>query len=275
MRAGVRVLSHPQGVRLDGHLLRGGAASTVYHCTSPPFVLGNRTRCVDRVQERPVAIRRPPAGSASAAGPASSSTARSSVGSLPAGSGSGRVTTTSGVSPTSWIQRLSGVSQRAIVSLNAPPSPLSSCHCWTVPLPNDCWPTSVARSAVLERPGDDLAGRCAAAVDEDDDLEVGGGRDAIAERVGRDLVALRVLLPEDRPRRDELAGDLARGGDVAARVAAQVEDELRPAGGEMLLERLDDLVRRDIREARQPDVADRPAGQRLAVDLLASGRCRG
>ena len=66
---------------------------------------------------------------------------------------------------------MSGVSQRAIVSLNAPPSPLSSCHCWTVPLPNDGSPTSVARSAVLERPGDDLAGRRAAAVDEDDDLE--------------------------------------------------------------------------------------------------------
>src|SRR6185295_8430102 len=27
MRAGVRVLTHPQGVRLDGHLLRGGAAT--------------------------------------------------------------------------------------------------------------------------------------------------------------------------------------------------------------------------------------------------------
>ena len=38
-------LSHPQGVRLDGHLLRGGAATrTVDHCTSPPFVPGNRTR---------------------------------------------------------------------------------------------------------------------------------------------------------------------------------------------------------------------------------------
>jgi hypothetical protein len=35
---------HPQGVRLDGHLLRGGAATrTVDHCTSPPFVPDNRT----------------------------------------------------------------------------------------------------------------------------------------------------------------------------------------------------------------------------------------
>src|SRR4051794_29557104 len=39
-------LSHPQGVRLNGHLLRGGAATrTVDHCTSPPFVPGHRTGC--------------------------------------------------------------------------------------------------------------------------------------------------------------------------------------------------------------------------------------
>ena len=45
VRAGVRVAYHPQGVRLNGHLLRGGAATrTVDHCTSPPFVPKNRTR---------------------------------------------------------------------------------------------------------------------------------------------------------------------------------------------------------------------------------------
>src|SRR3954452_973634 len=33
-----------RGVRLDGHLLRGGAATrTVDHCTSPPFVPNHRT----------------------------------------------------------------------------------------------------------------------------------------------------------------------------------------------------------------------------------------
>ena len=58
---------------------------------------------------------------------------------------------TSGSSPTSWIQRLLGVSQRAIVRRNAPPSPVSSCHCWTVPLPNDVWPTSVARPCPAAR----------------------------------------------------------------------------------------------------------------------------
>ena len=46
---GVRVAYHPQGVRLDGHLLRGGAATrTVDHCTSPPFVPENRTRTRER-----------------------------------------------------------------------------------------------------------------------------------------------------------------------------------------------------------------------------------
>src|SRR4051794_34855227 len=29
---------------LDGHLLRGGAARTIYHCTSPPFGHGKRYR---------------------------------------------------------------------------------------------------------------------------------------------------------------------------------------------------------------------------------------
>src|SRR5688572_11955280 len=48
------LLTHPQGVRLDGHLLRGGAATrTVDHCTSPPFVPRNRTRCRTRVQASP------------------------------------------------------------------------------------------------------------------------------------------------------------------------------------------------------------------------------
>src|SRR4029077_11840674 len=48
----LELLTHPQGVRLNGHLLRGGAATrTVDHCTSPPFVPGNRTRTGNRTQE--------------------------------------------------------------------------------------------------------------------------------------------------------------------------------------------------------------------------------
>ena len=52
----------------------------------------------------------------------------------------------------SWIQCLSGVSHLAIVRRNAPPSPASSCHCWTVPLPNDRCPTSVARPLSCSAP---------------------------------------------------------------------------------------------------------------------------
>ena len=38
------------------------------------------------------------------------------------------------------------------VRRNAPPSPASSCHCWTVPLPNDRCPTSVARPVSWSAP---------------------------------------------------------------------------------------------------------------------------
>ena len=196
------------------------------------------------------------------------SSALSRIGSVPDGIGLGRVTTTSGVRPVLWIQRLSGVSQRAIVSLNAPPSPVSSCHCWTVPLPNDWSPTRVARFVSWRAPGDDLAGGRAAAVDEADDLELRVGRHAVAQGLGGDLGALRVLLPEDDAGRDELAGDLARRRDVAARVAPEVQDELRPAGLDVGGEGVGQLVGGGIGEAGQPDVPDRPAGEDLAVDLL-------
>ena len=158
MRTGVRVLTHPQGVRLDGHLLRGGAATrTVDHCTSPPFVPANRTRAVSSaraaMRRSPPPVRpRPPQAPSPRRCPPSTSSARSSVGSVPAGTGVGRSPTTSGLSPTPWIQRLFGVSHFAIVSRNAPPSPVSSCHCWTVPLPYDCWPTSVARPVSCRAP---------------------------------------------------------------------------------------------------------------------------
>ena len=126
MRAGVRVLSHPQGVRLDGHLLRGGAATvlsiTAHHLLS---FSRNRTRCVERVQERARrAVRRPRQAAPAAATRQQLERLverRVAVGRDRIGQ---RRRRRPGVSPTSWIQRLSGVSQRAIVSLNAPPSPL-------------------------------------------------------------------------------------------------------------------------------------------------------
>src|SRR5215210_6507959 len=64
------LLNHPQGVRLDGHLLRGGAATrTVYHCTSPPFVPRNRTRRRGSAQDSrsaKVTVRGPVAPTAAA-----------------------------------------------------------------------------------------------------------------------------------------------------------------------------------------------------------------
>ena len=184
------------------------------------------------------------------------------------GVASGRVTTTSGVRPVPLIQRLFGVSQRAMVSLKAPPSPLSSCHCWTVPLPNDCWPTRRARPVSWSAPATiSLADALPPSISTTTS-QVGAGRDAVAERLGRDLVPLRVLLPEDRAGRDELAGDLACRRDVATRVPAQVEDELRPAGREVCLQGGHHVVGRRVREAREPDVADRPVGQDPALDLL-------
>src|SRR4029079_12427594 len=64
------LLTHPQGVRLDGHLLRGGAATrTVDHCTSPPFVPKNRTRTLGGAQARE-RLRGPPRGGVPPAPPA-------------------------------------------------------------------------------------------------------------------------------------------------------------------------------------------------------------
>src|SRR3954452_19658492 len=89
---------------------------------------------------------------------------------------------------------------------------------------------------VLERSGDDLARRRAAVIDHDDDLDLRVGGDPIAERFGRDLGALRILLPEEHAGADELARDLPRRRDVAAGVAAEVEDDLCPTGGQMRLQ---------------------------------------
>ena len=79
-------LHHPQGVRLDGHLLRGGAATTFRHCTSPPFVRGNRTRRLDRAQDPEVPGRRRSwpgnARQLAAAGPGRAGSAQAARGSV-------------------------------------------------------------------------------------------------------------------------------------------------------------------------------------------------
>ena len=185
-------------------------------------------------------------------------------------------TTTSGVSPTLWIQRLSGVSQRATVSLNAPPSPVSSCHCWTVPLPYDCWPTSVARFGVLQRPGDDLARRRAAAVDEHDEP---GARDRSRRRrrVRRSRPGCRSASCSQKTHAgaDELAGDLAGRRHVATGVAAQVEDEPsgRRRGGR--LSAVTTVVGRRVREAGDATRSRRSRRPAPCCRPPSSGRRRG
>src|SRR5690606_3240299 len=72
-------------------------------------------------------------------------------------------------------------------------------------------PDERAAARVPDRPGDDLARRRAPPIDEDHELDRLVGRHAATQRLGRDLLAGRVLLPEDRARGDELTGHLARG----------------------------------------------------------------
>src|SRR4051794_35258600 len=121
---------------------------------------------------------------------------------------------------------------------------------------------------VLERSGDDLARRRAAVIDQDDDLDLRVGGDPIAERFGRDLGALRILLPEEHPGTDELARDLPRCRDVAAGVAAEVEDDLCPTGGQMRLQGVHHGVGRGVREARQSQIPDGAACEHPRFDLL-------
>ena len=55
---------------------------------------------------------------------------------------------------------------------------------------------------------------------------------------------------------DELAGDVARGGDVAARIAAQIEHDPGHAGGDVGAQRGLQRVGPAIRETIEPDVPD-------------------
>ena len=58
--------------------------------------------------------------------------------------------------------------------------------------------------------------------------------------------------------------DLPRRRDVAAGVAAEVEDDLLAAGVDVGLERVVELARRVVREAGHADVADLAVGEVLA-----------
>jgi hypothetical protein len=170
------------------------------------------------------------------------STALSSCGSWFGSGWAGVATVTSGASPMWWIQRLSGVSHFAIGQLERAVvlelDPLLDRALAERRLTDELGPV-----AILERARDDLARRCAALVDEDDELDLVGRGEAARRRVGLDLLALGVLFPEDRPGADELRRDPPGGRHVAAGIAAEVEDDLRLAGVEVGLQRVMELAR--------------------------------
>ena len=141
------------------------------------------------------------------------------------------------------------------------------------------WPTSVARFDVLERAGDDLARRRAPAVDEARRPAASG-----PSRRRRAGPSVATWLPcascsqKIDPGADELAGDLAGRRHEAARVAAQVEDELAsgPARDVVAAGPSTTWSAAASEKPGQPDVADgrrRPSA--LLVDLLLAGRRRG
>ena len=124
--------------------------------------------------------------------------------------------------PSCQIRRPSGVSHSTVPIRSADPSESSNSP-RTVPVPYVVSPTIFARPASCRAPetiSDELA---RVAVHEDDEGQVGG------DAAGRDLVlvlvAVGVALDVDDAAAEELAGDPDRLVDVAARVAAQVEDD--------------------------------------------------
>ena len=115
---------------------------------------------------------------------------------------------------------------------------------------------SVARLLSWSAPATISLAEALEAVDQAHDPKVRGGGDAIGQGVRRDLVTRGVLLPEDHARADELAGHLAGRGHVSAQVAAQIEDELRPAGLDVRRQIGRHLVGGAVREVVHPDVPD-------------------
>ena len=247
------LLTHPQGVRLNGHLLRGGAATrTVDHCTSPPFVPANRTRTGKRAQEGRSRI---PRGRSGGDAPRPASGLAEDLERL--------------------VERQILVGRRALRDRH---DDIRGQADVVDPALVRCQPAGdgqLERAAVaellplldgalaerlladerrplrvLERAGDDLAGRRAAGIDQADDGQIVARGDAARVGRRRRLLPVRVLLPEDDAVGDEVAGDRPGGGDEAARIAAQVQDQLGPAGVDVRLEGLADLARRPRRRSR-------------------------
>ena len=170
-----------------------------------PYLMGPWSARPGRLGDRRVRPRRFQVGSAPWLPSISSASSR--IGSSPTGAPDGVATGTSGVSPTSWIQRLSGVSQRAIGELER-----AGLAGQLLPLLDRALAERLLADErrplrVLERAGDDLAGRRAAAVDQADDPSGSGRwRRRRPRRSVGGLGAVGVLLPEHDARPDELAG---------------------------------------------------------------------
>ena len=262
------LLTHPQGVRLDGHLLRGGAV-LVLSITAHHLLSFDRT-----VPEGGCPRKRNTAAE---------------LGSLPSWP-EGRFLAREDVQPAFEVERRperrpregdgdvrfdarvvdrtpvrgeparDREAERAAFAGQLLPlldGPLAECR-----LADERGATGV-----LQRAGDDLARGGAPPIDQahDADRRV---HDPAGHGLGRSLVAQGVLLEEDGPRADELAGDIACGRDVPASVSSEVEDELVAPGLDVYREGVRQLVGRAVGEAVEPHIADRIASVGPGDDLL-------
>ena len=129
---------------------------------------------------------------------------------------------------------------------------------WTDPLPNDLRAEQDRPVVVLQRAGDDLAGRGGAAIDQHRHRKTGG------DVAGARVVALRILAAPAAGRHDlALVEKRVRHRDrlieQAARIVAQIEDHPDQLVAGLLLQVLHRVVEADIGllvEGRDPDIAD-------------------
>ena len=200
-----------------------------------------RARAADPRSTRP----RPPSVARRRPGPS---------GATPSGQRDG----TSGAMPSCQIRRPSGVSHSTVPTRSADPSDSSNSP-RTVPVPNVVSPTISARSASWSAPDTISAELAVLPSTSDDERQV--GRHAVRrDRRGSVSSPCGVALDVDDPARQELAGDADGLVDVAAGVAAQVEDDpRRRRPSRAAFERLDDVVGGAVRELVEPDEGGRRA----------------
>jgi len=111
---------------------------------------------------------------------------------------------------------------------------------------------------VLQGAGDDLAGRCGAAIDQHGDRQPGG------DVTGTGVVALGILATPPTGRHDfafveKCIGDRDRLIEQPARIIAQIEDHPEELATGLLLQVLHRVIEADIGllvESRDPDIGD-------------------